>query len=57
MSFGLYIVGFVVLIIGLAYGAHLANVPPQWIAAGVVFLLGLGIIKGVKRTRQRDPNI
>jgi hypothetical protein len=57
MSFNLYLVGFVVLIVGLAYGAYLAHVPPQWIVAGVVFLLGVGIIKGVGRTRHRDPNL
>jgi protein-S-isoprenylcysteine O-methyltransferase Ste14 len=56
MSFGLYIVGFAVLIIGLAMGAHLAHVPPQWIAVGGVVLVGLGILKAVSHTRQRDPN-
>lgn len=56
MSFGLYMVGFLVLILGIAYGLHLANVPTQWIAVGVVVLLGLGILKGVTHTRQRDPN-
>lgn len=56
MSFGLYLVGFVLLIVGLAWGASLANVPGQWIAVGVVALLGLGIMMGVARTRHRDPN-
>jgi len=56
MSFGLYIVGFIVLIIGLAIGAHLAHVPPQWIGVGTVVLVGLGILKAVTHTRQRDPS-
>jgi hypothetical protein len=56
MSFGLYIVGFIVLIVGLAYGAHLAHVPNQWIGVGIVVLAGLGIIKAVANTRQRDPS-
>lgn len=38
MSFGLYIVGFVVLIIGLAIGAHLAHVPDRWIGVGIVVM-------------------
>jgi hypothetical protein len=56
MSFGLYIAGFIVLIIGLAIGAHLAHVPPQWIGVGAVVLVGLGILKAVTHTRQRDSN-
>jgi hypothetical protein len=56
MSFGLYIVGFIVLIVGLAWGAHLAHVPQQWIGVGVVVLVGLGVVKAVTHTRQRDPN-
>jgi hypothetical protein len=56
MSFGLYIVGFVLLIVGLAIGAHLAHVPPQWIGVGVVVLTGLGILKAVTNTRQRDSS-
>jgi hypothetical protein len=56
MSFALYIVGYLVLIIGLAWGAHLAHVPQQWIGVGVVVLVGLGIVTAVTHTRQRDPN-
>jgi hypothetical protein len=56
MSFGLYIVGFIVLIIGLSLGANLLHVPPQWIGVGVVVLIGLGILTGVTITRQRDPS-
>jgi hypothetical protein len=56
MSFGLYTVGFLILIGGLIYGAHLMRVPPHWIAVGAVFLLGLGILTGAKSTRQKDPS-
>ena len=56
MSFGLYLVGFIVLIIGLAWGAQLAHVPAHWIAVGVVVLVGLGIITAVTHTRQRDSS-
>ena len=56
MSFGLYIVGFIVLIIGLSLGAFLLHVPPQWIGVGVVVLVGLGILTGVTTTRRRDPS-
>jgi hypothetical protein len=56
MSFGIYAVGFAILIGGLAYAAHLMQVPPHWIVAGTVVLLGVGILSGVKATRQKDPN-
>lgn len=56
MSFGLYIVGFIVLIIGLAIGANMMHVPAQWIGVGVVVLIGLGILTGVTTTKQRDPS-
>jgi hypothetical protein len=54
MSFGLYSAGFAIVIIGLTYGAYLMHVPTHWIAVFVIVLLGLGILKGVKATRQKD---
>lgn len=54
MSFGLYLFGYVVLIIGLAIGAHLLHVPPRWIGVGVLVMAGLGILSGVAKTRQKD---
>ena len=56
MSFGLYVAGFIVLIIGLAMGAYLMHVPPRWIGVGVVVLTGIGIITGVTSTRRPDPS-
>lgn len=56
MSFAIYLIGYLVLIIGLAIGAHLMHMPPRWIGVGVIVLVGLGILKGVANTRQRDPN-
>jgi hypothetical protein len=50
-SFGLYLVGFIILIIGLALGAHLAGMPTLWIAVGVICLLGIGILSAVKKTQ------
>lgn len=35
-SFGLYLIGAIVLIGGLAYAAWLVHVPSQWIGAGAV---------------------
>jgi len=56
MSFGLYILGFIVLIVGLAIGAHLMHVPDKWIGVGVIVMIGIGIITGVTSTRRPDPS-
>lgn len=55
MSFGIYSLGFAIVICGLIYAAYLLHVPPHWVLAGVVVLAGLGILSGVKATRQKDP--
>lgn len=55
MSFALYLLGMIIVICGLAYGAFMLHVAPQWIGVGVVVLLGIGILTGVARTRQKDP--
>ena len=55
MSFGIYAIGFAILIGGLVYGAHLMRMPAHWIVVGAIVLLGIGILSGVKATRQKDP--
>lgn len=55
MSFGLYSIGFAIVIAGLIYAARLMHMPTHWIAAGAIVLIGVGILKGVKATRQKDP--
>ena len=56
MSFGLYLLGFSFVIIGVAYGAYMMGIPTQWIVVVVLALVGLGIMKGVSRTRMRDQS-
>jgi hypothetical protein len=55
MSFGLYAIGFAILIGGLIYAAYLVHMPAHWIVVGAIVLLGVGILSGVKATRQKDP--
>jgi uncharacterized membrane protein len=57
MSFGLYSAGFAIVIVGLIYAAHLMHMPMHWIVVGTVVLLGMGILSGVKATRQKDPAV
>jgi cadmium resistance protein CadD (predicted permease) len=54
MSFGTYLTGFVVVIAGLVYGANLMHVPTHWIVVRGLVLVGLGILTGVKASRQKD---
>ena len=56
MSYTLYMVGFLIVIGGLVYGAVLMHIPTQWIVVGSVVLVGMAILKGVQATRQRDPS-
>jgi hypothetical protein len=44
MAFGLYSIGFAVVIGGLTYAAHLLLMPAHWIAVGAVVLVGAGIV-------------
>ena len=53
-SFTTYLVGFLILVIGLALGAHLAGAPTMWIVVGVIVAIGVGIIMATTRTRTRD---
>ncbi|HWJ39482.1 MAG TPA: hypothetical protein VNT29_00035 [Candidatus Limnocylindrales bacterium] len=56
MSFGLYILGYLILITGLGIGAHLLHVPPRWIGVGVIVMVGIGLLSAVSHTRHRDPS-
>lgn len=55
-SLSIFIVGFIILIAGLSYGASLAGMPPQWIAVVAVVLAGIGVVTGVSKTRMKDPS-
>lgn len=55
-SLTIFIIGFIIVIGGLAYGANLAGLPSQWIAVCAVVLAGIGIVMGVSKTRMKDPS-
>jgi uncharacterized membrane protein YiaA len=54
-SFGTYLIGFIILILGLAIAAYLLNVPTMWIGVGVIVLVGIGILMATGRTKMKDP--
>jgi len=55
MSFALYLVGFVIVIAGVAWAMTTAGIGSLYIGIASVILLGLGILTGVSRTRSKDP--
>jgi cell division protein FtsW (lipid II flippase) len=54
-NFIVYMVGMLLLAGALAYGASLAGISQRWIVVGVLALIGLGVMGGIVKTRQRDP--
>ncbi|HTE45001.1 MAG TPA: hypothetical protein VK636_07140 [Gemmatimonadaceae bacterium] len=54
-SFGTYLIGFLILIVGLGIAAYLLNVPSMWIGVGVIVLIGIGVLSATSRTKMRDP--
>ncbi|HWJ24367.1 MAG TPA: hypothetical protein VNS52_18555 [Gemmatimonadaceae bacterium] len=54
-SFGTFLLGYIILVIGLAVGAVLLGAPTTWIVVGVVVMLGIGIMTATNRTKPRDP--
>ena len=54
MSFGIYLVGIILVISGLIYGAAMLHAPTHWIVVATLVMLGIGVVAAVKATRQRD---
>jgi uncharacterized membrane protein YiaA len=54
-SFSTYVIGFVILVLGLAMAAYLLNVPTMWIVVGVIVALGIGVVTATSRTKMKDP--
>ncbi len=57
MSFVIYIIGFIIVVVGLIYGGVLLHMPGHWIVVGALVLTGVGILTGVKATRQKDSGV
>jgi hypothetical protein len=56
-SFSTYLIGFIVLIIGLAIAAILLGVPSVWVVVGCIVLIGIAIVMGTTRTKPKDPQV
>ena len=54
-SLSTYLIGFIVLIIGLAIAAVLVGVSTTWVVVGCIVLIGMGILTATTRTKTKDP--
>ena len=54
-SFSTYLIGFIVLIIGLAIAAILLGVSQTWVVVGCIVLIGIGILMATTRTKPKYP--
>ena len=55
MSFTLYLIGFLLVIAGVAWALIVAGVAALYISITCLILLGIGILTGVVTTRPKDP--
>lgn len=60
MSTAVYVIGFIVLIAGLAWAATVLGVPSIWITIGIVIVAGIALIGVAGNLRStegpRDPH-
>ena len=52
-SMAIYLVGFILLVGGLAFGAYLVGVPLAWIVLCVTLLIVAGLLLTTKRKRPK----
>jgi hypothetical protein len=51
----IYLIGTLLVVAGLAYGAMRLGVSQVWIIAGALVIIGIGLMGGIVKTRQKDP--
>ena len=55
-NFIVYMIGVVLLVGALAYGASLVGLSSTWITVIAVAALGLGLMGAIVKTRQKEPS-
>lgn len=48
-----YLIGYIIVTVGVGYALNAAGVPSEWIIAAVLILVGLGIVYAISRS-ERD---
>ena len=54
-NMAVYLIGTLLVVAGLAYGANHLGLGHVWIAVGALVIVGLGLMGGIVKTRQKDP--
>jgi hypothetical protein len=55
-NFFVYMIGVLLVVGALAYGASLMHISATWIAVCAVAILGLGVMGAIVKTRQKEPS-
>ena len=55
-NFLVYMIGVVLVVGALAYGASLLGLGSTWIAVMAIAGLGLGVMGAIVKTRQKEPS-
>jgi len=55
-NFFVYMIGVLLVVGALAYGARLMGVGTTWIAIFAIAVLGLGVMGAIVKTRQKEPS-
>jgi hypothetical protein len=56
MNFALYMLGVIIVVCALAYGASRLGLSSTWITIGALVIIGLGVMAAVAKTRRLDPS-
>jgi hypothetical protein len=54
-NFVVYLIGTLLVVAGMAYGASRLGVSQVWIIVGALIIIGFGLMGGIVKTRQKDP--
>jgi hypothetical protein len=55
-NFFVYMVGVVLVVGALAYGASLLGLNSTWIAVIAIAAVGIGLMGAIVKTRQKEPS-
>jgi len=55
-NFVVYLIGTLLVVAGLAYGASRLGVSQVWIITGALVIIGIGVMGGIVKTRQKEPS-